>query len=268
MANISTFEVGYCLHPGCMALRGAGWKVCRFPARVWMLESQGKRWLWDTGYAQHFTDATRSGLFQLYRRMTPVHFETKDALIHQLHGQGIQPADIDGLIISHFHGDHIAGLRDFPDVPFICSALGWQQTRNLRGFAALKRAFVPALIPEHFEQALQFVENFPLTDLPAGLAPFTQGYALPGSDKEIVLVPLPGHAVGHVGAFVLTENGWVLLASDAAWSPHSYREGRGPSRLANLVMDDPKAYYHTLDQLHQLHLNGQVEIRLCHEGDL
>ncbi|KAA9000111.1 MBL fold metallo-hydrolase [Affinibrenneria salicis] len=268
MADITTFEVGYCLHPGCMALRGAGWKVCRFPARVWLLASRGRRWLWDTGYSRYFDDATRDGIFQLYRRLTPVRFEPEEALIHQLNAQGIQARDIDAVIISHFHGDHIAGLRDFARVPAICSAGGWRQTRHLRGFAALKRAFVPALIPENFEATLRFVESFSPVALPAELAPFERGYALPGSEREIILVPLPGHAAGHLGAFVLTDGGWVLLASDAAWSPRSYRENRGPSRLASLVLDDPPRYYHTLERLHRLYLNGAAEIRLCHEGDL
>jgi len=67
---------------------------------------------------------------------------------------------------------------------------------------------------------------------------------------------------------VLTAEGWTLLASDAAWAPQSYRELRGPSRLAHLLMDDTKAYYQTLRNLQQLQLGGKVSIRLCHEGDL
>ncbi|HAI49352.1 MAG TPA: MBL fold metallo-hydrolase, partial [Enterobacteriaceae bacterium] len=66
----------------------------------------------------------------------------------------------------------------------------------------------------------------------------------------------------------LTDDGWTLLAADAAWSPDNYREMRGPSRLANLVMSDPAAYYQTLRHLNQLWKKGDVDIRLCHEGDL
>jgi len=104
--------------------------------------------------------------------------------------------------------------------------------------------------------------------LPAALMPFDRGYLLPGSNDEILLVPLPGHAAGHFGAFVLTDAGWTLLAADAAWSPTSYRELKGPSRLANLLMSDPAAFYRTLEKLNQLWQQGQVDIRLCHEGDL
>ncbi|XBS70009.1 MBL fold metallo-hydrolase [Acerihabitans sp. KWT182] len=268
MASITSFKVGYCLHPGCMALKGAGWQVCKFPARAWLLETQGKRWLWDTGYADHFEYYTSRGIYRLYNKITPVCFNSGDALFRQLKRQGISTKDIQGLIISHFHGDHIAGLRDFRDVPSICSAIGWKKCRALRGLAALKRAFVPDLIPEDFEIGLRFMEHFERIALPAECAPFAQGFALPDSRHEIIMVPLPGHAFGHIGAFVQTDIGWVLLASDAAWSPVSYQRLQGPSRLAHWIMDDVTAYYHTLMRLHQLYLRGQTEIRLCHEGEL
>ncbi len=268
MANITTFEIGYCTHLGCMALRGSPMRSCKFPSRAYLLEVGDRRWLWDTGYASYFQQYTASGIFRLYSQITPVYFSPQQALLEQLRSRGVSVGDIEAVIISHFHADHIAGLRDFSSLNMICSGEGWQQTRELRGFAALKRAFIPGLIPEEFESALQFVESFPLQSLPAELAPFQQGYALPGSDGQILIVPLPGHAAGHLGAFVQTDAGWTLLASDAAWSPLNYQQLRGPSRLANLIMDNPRSYYQTLEALNQLHHGGAAEILLCHERDL
>ncbi|MEJ2395136.1 MAG: MBL fold metallo-hydrolase [Candidatus Thiodiazotropha sp.] len=268
MAELHTFTAGYCTHIAGMALRGAGWHVCRFPARAYLITVGKRHWLWDTGYARHFQEHTQSGIFQLYRKITPVYFTEEEALIVQLRTLGLDPSDISGLILSHFHGDHIAGLRDFESASFICSGKGWRRTRDLRGFKALLRSFVPALIPDSFETTLHFVESFPLIRLPAELAPFEWGHALPESRGEIILVPLPGHAAGQIGAFVLTDNGWILLASDAAWSPQGYLELRGPSRLTHLLMDDIPAYYLTLQRLNKLQQGGKVNIRLCHEGDL
>lgn len=268
MAKITAFKTGYCTHIGCMALKGAGLRVCKFPSRAWLLEVGSHRWLWDTGYSTWFEHYTRSGIFRIYRQVTPVYFDPKQSLAQQLYAQGLVGGDIDAIILSHFHADHVAGLRDFPDVSCICSGEGWQQVRALRGFAALRQAFVPGLFPSGFESSLRFIEGFETLRLPEALAPFERGYVLPDSQGEIILIPLAGHAAGHFGAFVLTEDGWTLLAADAAWSPDNYREMRGPSRLASLVMSDPSAYYQTLRQLNQLWKNGKVDIRLCHEGDL
>lgn len=268
MARITPFEAGHCTHAGCVALRGGPWKRCAFPARAYLLQAAGRHWLWDTGYATHFHDHTRSGVYALYRRVTPVFFEPHQGVACQLAARGLAPRDLTAVILSHFHGDHIAGLHDFPGTGFICSGSGWRQVRGLRGWPALRRAFVPGLIPADFESRVQFIEGHARVALPAGLAPFRHAHALPGAHGEILIVELPGHAEGHLGAFVLTDDGWVLLASDAAWSPRSYQEGVGPSRLAHLIMDDTRAYYRTLDHLHQLHRGGQARIWLTHEGAL
>lgn len=268
MAELHTYIAGYCTHPACMALRGAGLRICRFPARAWRIRTQRRQWIWDTGYASHFQTQTRRGLISLYRRVTPVHFTAEDALAHQLRQEGINPHELDGILLSHFHGDHIAGLRDFPSLPIYCSGAGWAATRPLRGWQALRQAFVPGLIPDDFEQRLRPVETLPGVALPDALRPFEQGWPLPDSDGEVFIVPLPGHAAGHLGAFVHTESGWTLLASDAAWAPASYRDGTPPSRLAHLVLHDVPAYYRTLRQLAELHRNGRVRILLSHEGDI
>ncbi len=84
----------------------------------------------------------------------------------------------------------------------------------------------------------------------------------------MLLVPLPGHAAGHLGAFIRTDGGWVMLAADAAWSPRSYRELRGPSALAYAILEDRRAYLETLRKLHLLDRGGHVRILLTHEGAL
>lgn len=268
IAKITTFSAGYCTHIACMAQKGAGLRLCKFPARAWLIEVGQQRWLWDTGYANYFHQYTQSGIFMLYQKITPVYLNQGESLKEQFHRIGIDLASIQHVILSHFHGDHIAGLRDFPYSSFICSADGWQQTRLLRGFSALKQGFIPGLIPDDFEQCLTYLESFEQCQLPAELKPFTIGYILPNSQKHVILVPLSGHAVGHIGAFILTDDGWTLLASDAAWSPSNYKDLKGPSRLANLIMADSKAYYQTLHHLNQLAQNPQVTIHLSHEGDL
>lgn len=268
MAKITTFEAGYCTHMACMAQKGAGFSICKFPARAWLIEVGHYRWLWDTGYADYFQQYTQSGIFKLYQKVTPVYLNQGESLKEQFHVLGIDLSSIQQVILSHFHGDHIAGLKDFPTSHFICSHEGWQAVRLLRGFSALKQGFVPNLIPEDFEQRLTFIENFEEVTLPPELAPFTKGYALPNSEQQIILISLPGHAIGHIGAFILTDNGWVLLASDAAWTPANYKELKGPSKLAQFIMADSNAYYQTLKQLNQLSSNPNVTIYLSHEGGL
>lgn len=85
------------------------------------------------------SNTTRNLVFRLYRRVTPVYFDPQQALVRQLSATGLAAKDVDAIILSHFHADHIAGLRDFPDVSCICSGEGWRQVRTLRGVTALRQ---------------------------------------------------------------------------------------------------------------------------------
>lgn len=263
MATITTFIAGFCTHKACMAVRGGGFGTCQFPAQCTLIEVQGKYWLWDTGYSTHFFDATRHGVYRLYPKITPVYFSDNQAMIHQLKALNIHPKDLQGIIISHFHADHIAGLKDFAGTPLIASRQGFDKVKHLKGIFALHQGFLPDLMPADSEHRLCFVEDFKSQPLPQILAPFTSGFVLPDGCDEVIFVLLDGHARGQIGAFVLTEQGWVLLAADAAWSHHNYL-GQPPSRLVNAVLDNPKTYHHTLDKLKTLH-DKDIPIYLSHE---
>ena len=267
MIKLTALSVGYCTHPACMALKGAGRQEHVFPARSYLLETSRGIFLWDTGYAEHFHDATARGVYRLYAKVTPVHFNCADSLEAQLGARGILASDVRGVFMSHFHGDHIAGLKDFPGATLFCSERGWEVHKDKRGVSALRRGFLPGLIPDDIESRLAFVERFRPMALPQALAPFDQGFDVLGTG-ELFVIPLPGHAEGHLGAFVLTGNGWELLASDAAWMPESYLELRGPSELSFIIQHRRRAYYETLRKLNALHRRSGVPIHLNHENPL
>lgn len=267
MADIQSYTTGYCLNLACMAEKGGRFAMRRFPARAYGITVQNRLWLWDTGYSRHFAGCTSKGVFRLYPLITPVRFTEGDALAVQLERQGLAARDIAGVIISHFHADHIAGLRDFAGVDMYCSQAAWAHVRGLSGFRAVRQGFVPGLLPGDFSSRVRFTDGFAARELPPELAPFTQGRELPESGGQVFLVDLPGHARGQLGAFVHTGAGWVLLAGDAAWTPRNYTELREPALPARLFMDDYAAYRQTLLSLHQLQANGKVRIVLCHEEE-
>lgn len=248
-----------------MAVRGSGFANCEFPAQTYLIEANQRFWLFDTGYANHFIDATASGLFALYRKVTPVYFNDTEAMHYQLRQQGLQPQDLSGVIVSHFHGDHIGGLKDFPNVPIIGSGSGWQKIRHLDGIRALRQGFVPKVMPDDTDQRFWAMEQAERTQLPAELQPLQAAYVLPHSAGEVLLVDLPGHAVGHIGALVACDGGWHLLAADAAWSKQNYQQAKLPSPLSYAIMDNVAAFKHTLQQLAQLDARAQVRIHLSHE---
>jgi glyoxylase-like metal-dependent hydrolase (beta-lactamase superfamily II) len=264
MAEITIFEAGFCTHPACMVLKGAGVKSQCFPSRAYLISTKVGNFLWDTGYAEHFMDASH-GVYRLYSMVTPVTFNPSQSLILQLKSNGVTAKDIRGIIVSHFHADHVAGLLDFSGTNIICSFDAWNSIKNIKGISALKKGHLPDLIPKDIETRLSFVEQLPNRVLPNVLRPFETGWDLTGCG-DVLIVDLPGHAKGHLGAFIATEQGWVLLASDAAWTEEAYTSLRGPSELSFLIQNNRKEYYETLNQLHQLHIQNQVKIMLTHQS--
>ena len=77
--------------------------------------------LFDTGYSEKFSIATNSFPNRFYRWATPVTFYKKNSAKNILRDKGIDAKDINYVIISHFHADHISALVDFPNAKFICS---------------------------------------------------------------------------------------------------------------------------------------------------
>ena len=57
--------------------------------------------------------------YSLYRRITPLFLRPELAVARQLGAFGLKPPDIRLIFVSHFHADHIAGLRDFPDATYV-----------------------------------------------------------------------------------------------------------------------------------------------------
>lgn len=266
--KVSFLEAGSTKHFEAISMRGGRLKKIHFPATVAIIEHPREGViLFDTGYSARFFEQTKYFPNKFYSLITPVTILPEHTALAQLHTRGISTRDVRKVILSHFHADHIAGLRDFPDTKLVCSKLAWDSVKLCTGFAALRKAFLPWLLPASIEQHLNFIEASPLVQTPHALLPFTQAWDLLG-DGELLIVALPGHAEGQLGAFIATESGWQLLAADAAWASEAYRDLRGPSELSFLIQHNRRQYYQTLHALNALHQNGQVSIHLAHETEV
>ncbi|HEY0734609.1 MAG TPA: MBL fold metallo-hydrolase [Herpetosiphonaceae bacterium] len=239
-------DTGYCLAHENLVLRGGERRSIQCHSIVALLRHPQHGWLlWDTGYAPRMWDVTARWPFWLYRRATPLHIQPELAVIAQLDRFGLTPADIRTIIVSHFHADHIAGLLDFPRSRFVATQAAYADVRQSQGFAALRRAFIPALLPADFAERTELLPTF-------------SGPALPGlgathdlfGDGSLLLVTLPGHACGQIGLLAQTDSGPVLFAADSCWHSRSIRERRTPHPLTYLFVDDSRAVRATIEALH------------------
>jgi glyoxylase-like metal-dependent hydrolase (beta-lactamase superfamily II) len=256
-------EAGFCRHPELMTIRGGATGAAEFPALVGLLQHPGRgRILFDTGYADHFVHATSGFPDAMYRWVTPVTYEASRSVVSQL---GAQADSVGDIVISHFHGDHVAGLRDFPTARLHCSREAWDDLRSRSRFSALRKGLLPALLPDDFALRANFFEDCSRCDLPAELRPFTTGFDVFG-DGSVLAVALPGHAAGHFGiTFRDPQDRTVFLVADAAWSMVAIETNTPPPAVTSAWLGDTARYRESLAMLHELHCRSpQVLIVPAH----
>lgn len=240
-------DTGHCLASQHHLLRDGRWNTVRCHAIAALLRHPAQGWfLWDAGYAPRLLAATQRFPFRLYRWATPLHVRPEQAVVAQLARFGVRPRDVRRVILSHFHADHVAGLRDFPEAEFIASEEAYADVVSRRGISALSRAFVPELLPPDFGRRARLLPPLGATAL-ATLGPVHDLF----SDGSVLLAALPGHARGQLGLLAQTEGQPVLFAADGCWLSESYRRNEPPHWLTHGLVDSAAAMRGTLARLHQ-----------------
>jgi glyoxylase-like metal-dependent hydrolase (beta-lactamase superfamily II) len=216
--------------------------------------------LFDTGYASRIIEASRRFPYRFYRWITPLHVKEEWAVASQLPRFGLAPEDICHVIVSHFHADHIAGLRDFPRAQMVVKRSAYEYVSRRRGWRAVQKGFLPRLMPTDFRSRATLLPGFSGPPLP-GLGPT---FALFG-DPSLQLVDLPGHARGQIGLLASTDGGRVLLAADGCWMLRQLLRCTPPHPITSIIADDMAAARSTIDNLHTFSLaSPDVRIIPCH----
>lgn len=203
--------------------------------------------LFDTGYSPRFFEATQPWSYRLYRYTTPVFTDPRLSAAEMLRREGIDPLDVRRIILSHFHADHTCGLIDFPHADIIALQRCWDDVRRRRGLSALRRAYLPSLIPKSVERRLCLIEHFH----DPGFGPFARSHDL-FADGSVRLLELSGHAIGQMG--VLLQRGpddRAFLVADSAWTTRTIRENLPLTWPFRLLAASPKEARETVQTLHE-----------------
>ncbi|TXK81877.1 MBL fold metallo-hydrolase [Paenibacillus sp. N3.4] len=266
--KLQLFAAGYCIHPEWVTIRGGKFGRIRIPALFALIDHPEKGYiLWDTGYSERFLAATHRFPARLYRMLTPVNYRASESAVNQLRAQGIAPEDIKIVIISHFHADHIAGLKDFPNARFMFVAEAYDGVKGLSGIAALRRAFLPELLPSDLEARSTLISNDRKVELGTESSPFPYAWDVLG-DGRLLAVDLPGHADGQIGLFLSTQKRTYFLCADAAWSRKAVEENRPPHPVASLIMPDKTRYRESFERvvdLQRMHPHVRIIPSHCPE---
>ncbi len=259
--NFSLESAGYCESEEAFVLRGNPFKTIKFYATFAHIEHPlHGHILFDTGYTRRFYDLTKKLPFKIYAKITKVFITEEQEAKAVLARKGISPSEISYIIISHFHADHIGGLRDFDNAKFICSEVAFNDVKDKKGFFALKKGFIPPLMPEDFEERVMFIPFDSTQKSIDGLGKVVDFF----NDGSILFCQLDGHAKGQIGAIVNADKK-IFLISDAAWVEENYSKLHFPSPLVRLFFDSWSDFKDSLYRVRDYYVsNPDVEIIPSH----
>ena len=249
---------GACKHPQIMTIRDGSLCATDYPAYVGIIRHPDHGIiLFDTGYDPAFFKATQPFPERFYRWATPVQLDQGETAKQWLASLGIDLKDVKALVLSHFHGDHIAGLTSFPNASIYCSAAGLKQIQSGSRLSRVTQGLLSTLVPADIEKRAVFFENLPPSNLPSAFAPFETAADLLG-DGSLLAVELPGHCKGHWGLALRNHNdGDILLIADAAWSIGAVRRNVPPPRLTTALLGHTQTYRETLEKLNAITYRNQ-----------
>jgi glyoxylase-like metal-dependent hydrolase (beta-lactamase superfamily II) len=270
--NIEILNCGYCLHPKASTLPGGGFKSAEYPSSVALIEHPKEGIiLFDTGYTNHFIEATKTFPERFYQMMTRVFIEDSQTAVSQLRKRGIQPEDVSHVIISHFHGDHVAGLKDFPRAQFTYFGEGYEFVRGLGRVSAVKNGFLSQLIPEDFlvrSRTLlseQFSTSNQGSNLEKKVSDIFGGFFDLFSDGSLLLVPLPGHFPGHMGLLANLNSKPLFFVGDACWHIANLDKTKRPPFITLKFLNSTPDYHQTLDKIVEFkEMESDLDIIPCH----
>jgi glyoxylase-like metal-dependent hydrolase (beta-lactamase superfamily II) len=222
--------------------------------------------LFDTGYSLRFHEATKQFPEKLYALVTPIELTEQETLVAQLAQRGIKATDINYVILSHFHADHIGGVRDFPTARYVYMKQAYEALRPLgRLKKVLGYGFLSQLLPDDFLQRSSAVHFTTQNSSSLFYPDFVPCYDL-FNDGSILCIDLPGHAPGHMGLIIHAQEGTYCLVGDACWVSDNYLHGTQPHWLVrHLVLHDRNQYQQTILKLRQVHLlHPEIHIVPCH----
>jgi len=242
-------DTGYCSTRESNLFQGGRRIRVECRCMVALLRHPAEGWgLWDTGYSRWMIEATRSLPNRLYRWAAPQPPQPDLSVLSQLPAHGLAADDIRWIVLSHLHGDHVAGVRDFQAARLYATQEACNCAASRRGLASVAKAYLPGLLPNDFAARLLPIRSF---DGPAldGLGPAHDLFG----DGSARLFPLPGHARGQIGMLADTPGGPILFVADSVYHRDSIPRMRPPGRLTNLIADEPGQVLPTIRRLNAFH---------------
>lgn len=225
--------------------------------KVYVIEHPRGRILVDTGWHREISSDGEYNRSAQVMHMGIGHFlinqgvlPSGEAAVEQLAQLGIEPRDLDYVILTHLHTDHASGLRQFGAAKkILVSAEELQDTKDY----AIR--YAPSMWNGIDFKTFEFEET--------GVGPVGRSLDFFG-DGSLELVKIPGHTNGLTAVKINGGGKFVLLFSDGGYATKSWREMIPPGT----ALDEAQAF-RSLQWIREMSLDANcVELLANHDAEI
>jgi glyoxylase-like metal-dependent hydrolase (beta-lactamase superfamily II) len=241
------------------SLLGPGKLVCH----VLLIEGPDGLTLVDTGFGSgDIKNAAQ--MDRMFKALTRPALDETETAIAQIKKRGLDPADVRNIVLTHLDIDHGGGLPDFPQAQVHL----WTRELETMQNPPRKERRRYAISRSHRAHNPKWVTHDTQGDEWLG---FESVRVMPDSAAEILLIPLPGHTLGHTGVAVKQDQKWLLHCGDAYFfhgdiqtPPHC---PPGLRAFQSLVQANSKTRHQNQDRLRDLASRHSSEVTLICSHD-
>lgn len=250
ISSVKYYACGYCVNKMKFIIKNPPTKEKKFYAGVFLINH--KKYgniLYDTGYSESIYKCGVIG--KIYNLLNRTYVKEEDTIIAKLKKDNIKPHDINYIILSHLHPDHIGGIKYFPNAKIIISKDCLEEYKKNK----IRSLIFKNMIPSDFEKRIQVVDKYNYKyKLFYGFDIF--------NDNSLILTQIDGHFRGQMG--LLIQEHQIFLGADACWGLEFLNRLDEMSIFARFIQNNFKEYKKGFELIKKIKSEG-ISIYLSHD---
>lgn len=270
--TVSALEAGQLTLPEKLFVTDADpEKRATVPSLSFLIRHQSSNLVFDLGLKRELSRYREAQQHHIAQRQPTV---VSPDVAQSLRKGGMEPKDVNTVILSHVHWDHVGTPSDFTEAQFVVGSGTMHLLANGDGPLYPAEIFNPDELPAQRTKELPAVRQ---EDAPRAFKHETEGHiwkpmsGFPATldfygDGSLYVIDAPGHLSGHINLLArIGPKKWVYLGGDCCHDPRilsgekgiaTYDDGKGGSRT---VHADTKVATETMRKIARFLKKGNVE---------
>ncbi|KAJ9144583.1 Metallo-hydrolase/oxidoreductase [Pleurostoma richardsiae] len=232
------------------------------PIGVFLISHPDGPILFDTGESPLFNCRGYLPAWSPTKMISKIEITPEDGIVQQLRVHGVEPKDLQAIVLSHLHGDHTGGLKDLsseaPQVPVYVSQEHWNAFGKHPLWASIQGC-APQHWPKDFApRMIEFTDH--------ALGPWKQSGKIT-ADGKVVVVQTSGHVPGHVSLVVYGDNDSGGVTTYFLTGDATYGLDLLDKEEPDGINDDPMMALQSLKLIKEFASQTEVVVLPSHDPD-